>query len=471
MTRAWATATATRWPRSGTSCRCSSRSTRSRSPQPTRRQPRRGRALRRGRRALPEPRAAPAARLLALPRRPRRGHRDLVRRQRLVGPRVHERLPRDRQRALPRRRRAGAALHRRRRLGSRQRAGSGGTPSHPYKAGEALASATLLAALIYQQTPLRLRARARRGASCAGRTRAASARPTGSTPAASSNPTPDRLHRGAADLRAGAALPAHRRPAANATCAERLKAHRAHALRLPARLLARSTTRSTCSGCSRCTRSTATRPCTRWPPTTRATRRRARSTANGLYLLSWNGETLPAAYAVPGMLQTQAATTSLFAWLAVYPPPCRPSAAPAPQSARAGSDAEPDHAVEDVVGQQPLGDQHRPRVAARRGSGRASARAVSARSIVSATSSGGTPRLRGVLEHLVHRRRHLAVLRLAAPAGSSARSASRAALVPDRRRDRARLDQRHLHARACAAPRAARRRSPRSRAWRPRRAR
>jgi hypothetical protein len=41
----------------------------------------------------------------------------------------------------------------------------------------------------------------------------------------------------------------------------------------------------------------------------------------GLYLLSWNGETLPAADAEPGMLQTQAATTSLFAWLAVYPPP------------------------------------------------------------------------------------------------------------------------------------------------------
>jgi hypothetical protein len=41
----------------------------------------------------------------------------------------------------------------------------------------------------------------------------------------------------------------------------------------------------------------------------------------GLYLLSWNGEALPAQYAVPGMLQTQAATTSLFAWLAVYPPP------------------------------------------------------------------------------------------------------------------------------------------------------
>jgi hypothetical protein len=41
----------------------------------------------------------------------------------------------------------------------------------------------------------------------------------------------------------------------------------------------------------------------------------------GLYLLSWSGQTLPAQDAEPGMLQTQAATTSLFAWLAVYPPP------------------------------------------------------------------------------------------------------------------------------------------------------
>ena len=41
----------------------------------------------------------------------------------------------------------------------------------------------------------------------------------------------------------------------------------------------------------------------------------------GLYLLSWSGATLPTADALPGSLQTQAATTSLFAWLAVYPPP------------------------------------------------------------------------------------------------------------------------------------------------------
>ena len=41
----------------------------------------------------------------------------------------------------------------------------------------------------------------------------------------------------------------------------------------------------------------------------------------GLYLLSWAGATLPPQDAEPGMLQTQAATSSLFAWLAVYPPP------------------------------------------------------------------------------------------------------------------------------------------------------
>jgi Glycosyl hydrolase family 76 len=47
---------------------------------------------------------------------------------------------------------------------------------------------------------------------------------------------------------------------------------------------------------------------------------RARN-SEGLYLLSWNGEALDPKNARPGMLQTHAATTSLFAWLAVYPPP------------------------------------------------------------------------------------------------------------------------------------------------------
>ena len=41
----------------------------------------------------------------------------------------------------------------------------------------------------------------------------------------------------------------------------------------------------------------------------------------GLYLRSWGGATLPARYAAPGMLQTHAATTSVLAWLAVYRPP------------------------------------------------------------------------------------------------------------------------------------------------------
>jgi hypothetical protein len=45
------------------------------------------------------------------------------------------------------------------------------------------------------------------------------------------------------------------------------------------------------------------------------------SNGQGLYLLSWNGQTLPTNDALPGMLQTDAATVSVFAWLAVYPPP------------------------------------------------------------------------------------------------------------------------------------------------------
>jgi hypothetical protein len=47
---------------------------------------------------------------------------------------------------------------------------------------------------------------------------------------------------------------------------------------------------------------------------------RARN-VEGLYLLSWNGEPLAPQNARPGMLQTHAATTSLLAWLAAYPPP------------------------------------------------------------------------------------------------------------------------------------------------------
>jgi len=47
---------------------------------------------------------------------------------------------------------------------------------------------------------------------------------------------------------------------------------------------------------------------------------RARN-GEGLYLLACNGQTLSPQNARAGMLQTHAATTSLFAWLAVYQPP------------------------------------------------------------------------------------------------------------------------------------------------------
>ncbi len=46
------------------------------------------------------------------------------------------------------------------------------------------------------------------------------------------------------------------------------------------------------------------------------------SETHGLYLQGWNGEPLSIANAPkPGMIQTQAATSSVFAWLAVYQPP------------------------------------------------------------------------------------------------------------------------------------------------------
>jgi len=43
--------------------------------------------------------------------------------------------------------------------------------------------------------------------------------------------------------------------------------------------------------------------------------------AGGLYLRTWTGEAFTPGVAAPNMLQSQAATTSLFAWLAVYQPP------------------------------------------------------------------------------------------------------------------------------------------------------
>lgn len=43
--------------------------------------------------------------------------------------------------------------------------------------------------------------------------------------------------------------------------------------------------------------------------------------ARGLYLNSWSGGALAPQYAQPGMLRTDAASVSVLAWLAVYPPP------------------------------------------------------------------------------------------------------------------------------------------------------
>ena len=53
----------------------------------------------------------------------------------------------------------------------------------------------------------------------------------------------------------------------------------------------------------------------------------------------------------------------------------------------------------------------------------------------------------GFRQHSFHRRRHMPVLRLQL-GGNAHAFGFRAALVPDRRRDRARLDQRDLYARA-----------------------
>ena len=157
--------------------------------QPTRRQPARRDALRRGRRALPEPRPAPVPGYSPYP-----GDRDANTETWFDdngwwGLGVRERLPRDRHAPLAERRRARAALHRRRGWDP----AAGGiwwNTDHPYKAGEALASGTLLATLLYQQTHSTLRARAGAQVPGVGEHAPASARPTACMRAAASNPTP-----------------------------------------------------------------------------------------------------------------------------------------------------------------------------------------------------------------------------------------------------------------------------------------
>ena len=236
------------------------------------------RALRRGRRALPEPRPAPGARLLALPRRPRRRHRDVVRRQRLVGSRVPERLPRDRHAALAERRRARARLHRRGRLGprdGRHLVEHRATPTRPAR-----------------RSP---RARCWPRCSTSRRTRVRYLEHGAHVPRLGQHhrlqrvqrpvrrqqpePDADRLHRGAADLRAGGAVPADRRTRRTANAPSELTATaldrfgylldfspQYDAIYLQWMLALYSLDRRP-------------DPVLRSPPTTRATPRRARSTA------------------------------------------------------------------------------------------------------------------------------------------------------------------------------------------------
>ena len=203
----------------------------------------------------------------------------MVRRQRLVGPGVRQRVPGDGRAPLPARRRARAALHRDRRLGPAGQAGSGGTPITPTR-------------------PARRSRRARcwRRCSTSRRTRPSRSRQAlkflawantsgfsaanGLYAGSNLDPDADRLHRGAADLRPGGAVHASRRPRQTANARSSCRRPRSSAS-ATCWTSPRSTTRSTCSGCSRCTRCRTTPCSTRSRPTTHTTRRRARSTAKG----------------------------------------------------------------------------------------------------------------------------------------------------------------------------------------------
>lgn len=190
--------------------------------------------------------------------------------------------------------------------------------THPYKAGEALASGTLLAVLLYQQThsPFAL-AQARRFLTWAD---TAGFSPANQLYAASNlDPTPiDYIE--SPLIYAGALLCRLAGPPSACALASSLKAT---ALRRFPGLLDFSPQYDAIY--------------LQWllalyslegDPTlytlaadnARDAMARAASAPN-LYLLSWNGQPLPSHYALPNMLQTDAATLSLFAWLATYPPP------------------------------------------------------------------------------------------------------------------------------------------------------
>jgi hypothetical protein len=190
--------------------------------------------------------------------------------------------------------------------------------SHPYKAGEALASGTLLAALLYEQTrsPFAL-AQANRFLAWANTAGFSAA--DGLYSASNRDTTPIDYIEGPL-IYAQAVLCAARGTAGDCARAEQLKAT---ALARFGYLLDFSPQYDAIY--------------LQWmlalyaqdhdPTLYRLAADNARNAQSraangaGLYLRSWNGEMLPTQYAVPGMLQTHAATTSLFAWLAVYAPP------------------------------------------------------------------------------------------------------------------------------------------------------
>jgi hypothetical protein len=189
--------------------------------------------------------------------------------------------------------------------------------THPYKAGEALASAALLATLIYQQTrsPFAL-AQARRYLQWAQGPGFSAA--DGLYAASNLDPTPIDYIEGPL-IYAQALLCGLAGTPSDCERAERLKGT---ALRRFGYLLDFSPQYDAIYLQWMLALSALDHDPTLYrmaADNARDAQTRARD-GRGLYLLSWNGETLPARYAMPGMLQTQAATTSLFAWLAVYPP-------------------------------------------------------------------------------------------------------------------------------------------------------
>jgi hypothetical protein len=190
--------------------------------------------------------------------------------------------------------------------------------SHPYKAGEAIGSATLLAAMLYQQTgssfALAQAQRFMRWAETSGFSGA-----NGLFAASNLDPTPIDYIEGPL-IYAQALLCKVRAEPARCLVAERLKAtalrrfgatldfspqYDAIYLQWMLALYSLDGDRTLYELAA---------------ANAEGAREQARE-ARGLYLRSWAGAALPRAYALPGMLQTQAATTSVFAWLAVYPPP------------------------------------------------------------------------------------------------------------------------------------------------------